>query len=109
MAIDVNDLRTEVNATTNDDVALTNCVAVAAALLAEYVSDPTLVPEVIYDKAWLAVGVELFNQRQAPNGILMVQDYGPDGSPSSLPVRVSADPMRPAYPLLKMFLGTGIA
>ena len=51
MAIDVNDLRTEVNATTNDDVALTNCVAVAAALLAAYVSDPTLVPEVIYAKA----------------------------------------------------------
>lgn len=99
MAIDVNDLRTEVNATAADDVTLTNCVAVAAALLTEYVGLATI-PVVIYDKAWLAVGVELFNQRQAPNGILITQDYGPDGSPTSMPVRVSADPMRPAYPLL---------
>lgn len=96
----------------SDDL-LTNCLNVADEELKIYAGDDyrtgsTLgIPIVVAEKAWLAVAVEIFNQRKATNGVLN-QAFSEDGLVAS-PVRIGSDPLRPAYGLLKRYLGTGIA
>lgn len=119
MPITTTDLRTELGAGAADtiggvpDSLLTNCISVADELLKEYAGDDYRtagdpVPVVVAEKAWLAVSVEIFNQRKAPNGILN-QAYAGDNGVFAQAVRIGSDPLRPAYGLLRRFLGTGIA
>lgn len=101
MAIDVDDLRTEVNASTNDDDRLSSCVTIADALLTGYVGgDKAAIPTDVYDLAWLNVARDVFNQRQAPNGVLTVQTQGVDGQTLNVPLPGGGDPLRSAYSLL---------
>lgn len=103
MSVDATQLRNEVKAgTAVPDAMLTNCVSVADTLLREYVEDVYGdIPPSVYDRAWLAVAVDLFNQRRAPNGVLNQQFSSGEGGTESVPVRISADPLRPARPLLR--------
>lgn len=86
---------------TADASELASCVAVATDLVDEYTAevDPAdPIPPATLQRAYLVVAAELFNQGNAPGGILNA-DYG-DESGTSIPVRVAADPLRPARPLL---------
>lgn len=116
MAINADQLRAEVNAgpvdaSSVDDTYLDNCISVANELLkqyagAEYITD---IPTVVAEKAWLAVAVEIFNQRRAPNGVLN-QTFQTFEGTQAAPVRISADPLRPAYSLLERWvIGTSFA
>lgn len=116
MAVDAAAIRAEVGAgvpTSIPDAFLTSCIAVADELLKQYAGDDYrtagTIPVTVAEKAWLAVAVEIFNQRRAPNGVLTQQFATPDGGAGGVAVRVGADPLRPAYGLLKRYLGTGIA
>ena len=117
MAVDATALRTELGAGAAGavggvpDELLDNCVTVADELLKEYAGDDYrtagTIPVTVAEKAWLAVAVEIFNQRKAPNGVLNQAFTAVDGVPAA--VRVGSDPLRPAYGLLRRFLGTGIS
>lgn len=119
MPVTAQNLRDELNAGpasaaggVSDDL-LTNCLNVADEELKIYAGDDYRtgsalgIPIVVAEKAWLAVAVEIFNQRKAPNGVLN-QAFSSDGG-APLAVRIGSDPLRPAYGLLRRFLGTGIA
>lgn len=102
--IEVDRLRKEVNTSTNDDPLLGEVIGVALAMLQELV-DGTAVPAVVFDQAHLAVAVDMFNRRKAPNGMLMQQfDSVSDGAAPAVAVRLSNDPLRPAYPILSLWL-----
>lgn len=111
MAITKDDLRTEVGAvgaTGVPDAVLQNCISVSDALLRQFLGTDEVylsVPTVIIEKAWLSVAVEIFNQRKAPNGVLNQAFSGVDGGPFVQATRISADPMRPARPLLSPWVG----
>lgn len=113
MAVSANDLRTEVRVSTSEapDAVLSSCVSTAELLLKQYAGDDWVtVPIVLQERAWLAVAVELFNQRSAPNGVLSQAFTTFDGGQGVSPIRVSADPLRPAYPLLERWvIGTSFA
>lgn len=106
MAITGEQLRTELGSPASIPIELlNNCVSVANELLKKYAGDTYLtdIPTIVAEKAWLAVAVELFNQRRAPNGVLTQQFATPDGS-AAVPVRIGADPLRPAYGLLERWI-----
>lgn len=109
MAVDATALRTELGAGPSTlpggipDEFLDGCLAVADDLLKKYAgatyrTDGTI-PVPVAEKAWLAVAVEIVNQRRAPNGVLN-QAFTTDGGTLAQAVRISADPLRPAYGLL---------
>lgn len=103
MAVTAADLRAEVNAGSGTtDAVLTSCLDVATELLRKYAGDDyTSIPGKVWDRALTATAVDLFNQRKAPNGVLNQQYDG-----ESTPIRISSDPLRPAYPLLAPWLNT---
>ena len=116
MAVAAADLRSELNAGAVNtggvtDELLTSCINVADELLKEYAGDTYRtagdIPVLVAERAWLAVAVEIFNQRKAPNGVL--NQAFTTGAGGVAAVRIGADPLRPAYGLLGRFLGTGIA
>lgn len=109
MTVTADQLRVEVGTTEtklSDDQA-DALIAVAVALVNKHVlGDDTetevtdVVPTEVVDRAVLLVAVEQFNQDNAPNGVLnQAFDLGV-GDTVSTPIRVSRDPMKPAYPLL---------
>lgn len=101
---------------------LTSCLAEADALVAKYnvreswvtgatpgtsvrvpgVYVATDAPEVIVDRAVIEVAADLFHRRNAPNGIVNAQFAGFDGAPAA--VRISRDPLAPAYPILRRWV-----
>lgn len=117
MSIDAARLREELNAGpegqsgTPSTTYLDNCVSVANELLKGYAGENYLtdLPTVVAEKAWLAVAVEIFNQDKAPNGVLNQTFQTFEGTVAT-PVRIGADPLRPAYGLLERFIiGTSFA
>lgn len=67
---------------------------------------PTVtVPPIIVARAVREVAADLWNRRDAPNGI---KQFG-DGAGGVIPVRVARDPLTAAYPLLAPFTGPGVA
>lgn len=103
MAITLEELRTEAGAGVGDDAALQRCLDVAKATLDQHLVDQELdlatLPVVIQDEAWLSIAVELFNLRNAPNGVLAQQYGDPDGG-AAAPVRIGGDPLRGARHIL---------
>lgn len=78
------------------------CWNQAAALVATFIGECD-VPEIVKDRAVLEVGAELYNRKEAPNGIMQFGDLtGGQG------VRVARNPMVAAYPLLTPYVGGGI-
>lgn len=95
-------LRTEVNTTTEDDPLLAEVIKVSLDMLRELTKTAEYdLPDSVFDQAHLAVAVDMFNRRKAPNGVLWHQfdETGTGGA-----MRLSNDPLRPAYPLLSMWL-----
>lgn len=62
-----------------------------------------IVPLAALQRAYIEVGSELYNRKQAPNGIS--QFAAADGSA----IRIARDPMVAAEPILRSFLPVGIA
>lgn len=101
MAALLDRLRGYVNTTGGDDPVLVASLSEASALIGAYTAGSEI-PKEIADRATLEVASELFHRRNAPHG---VAQWGADGEP----IRVSRDPMTPAYPLLRPFLPGGFA
>lgn len=106
MPIDAGRLADEVNAdATAHDVVLGECVSVAHELLLQYVAQTGAeIPDPVFDRAWLVSAVDLFNQSQAPNGVLNQQFADSEGGVTTIPVKISRDPLAGAYPLLALYV-----
>lgn len=103
MAVEVEQARQYVGASSSDDTFIESCLAEAGALVARFSGSATI-PAAVNDRAVLEVASELFHRRQAPNGIAQFATI--DGAS---PIRVARDPMIAAYPLLVPYTGTGVA
>lgn len=79
-----------------------SCLDTAIALVNAHVGTEIL-PEPVLTRAYIELGSELYNRKQAPNGIS--QFAAADGSA----IRVARDPMTAVYPLLAPFLPGGFA
>lgn len=79
------------------------CWDEAQALVGRHIGDAQ-VPETIVTRATIEVGAELYNRQNAPSGVLnQATEFG------GTPTRVARDPMVAAYPLLRPWVGQGIA
>jgi len=96
------DLKAYVNGAEDDLEFIESCEVQAYALVDGFVGTAT-VPSTVLERAYLEVGSELFHRRSAPNGVMQFTTL--DGSA----IRVARDPMVGAYPLLKRFVGFGLA
>ena len=108
------ELMEEVGADPSRIKELQRCVSVALPLLVRHVFgdvdqsefDLTAalgekrLPVEVWDEAHLVAAAEIFHQRKAPNGVLNQQYSTGDGS-AAVPVRISRDPLKPAYPILR--------
>lgn len=110
MAVTLADLKLHVGATEDDyDAMLADHLLEAQALVGKYakawdettetfVSHPSI-PEAVLDRAVLEVAADLFNRRNAPNGIMNQQFATTDGVGYGA-VRIARDPMAAAYKIL---------
>lgn len=110
MAIALADLKSFIGASgVADDGVLSDCLAEGQALVDKYVGTvwdeetqtyiPRSVPTPILERAYLEVAADLWNRRQAPNGIANQQFATLDGI-ASAPIRIARDPMQAAYKIL---------
>lgn len=106
MTVNAARLREFVNVGAGNDTEIDECIAAARDLVESHVgSCAEDVPNGVYERAWLLVAAEMFNQGQAPNGIINQQyDEG-----AGAVIRIGSDPMRPAYPLLARFIPPRLA
>lgn len=95
-------LKAYVNASEDDMTFVESCFVTATQLVDSYVGSAN-VPVDVIERAYLEVGSELFHRRQAPNGVAQFTTL--DGSA----IRIARDPMVGAYPLLRKYVGWGIA
>lgn len=97
----LDDLRTLVGADAADDAALTSDLQLATDLVDRYLDDagdPDDLPPVgVKTRATVQVAADLFNRRNAPNGVVLEQ-YGEEANP--VPVRLGRDPVASARDLL---------
>lgn len=97
------DVRNQVGAGADRDPDCRAALDLARALLDEHLADVDRddpVPAAVYRRALILAAAEAFNQAEAPNGVLN-QQYD-DGT--SAPIRIGADPLRPAYPLVQRWV-----
>ena len=88
----------------SDASFIESCIDEAIALVAGVSGgDVALVPTSILDRCYLEVGSELYQRRQAPNGV--AQFAAVDGTA----IRIARDPLVGAYPLLRPFMRGGFA
>lgn len=89
------------------DEYVESCLSTAETMVESYLTtnggESIVVPIAVIDRAVLEVGAELYNRRNAPNGI--VQFDSVDASP----VRVARDPMVAARPILAQYMAGGFA
>lgn len=78
------------------------CLDDAAVLVNKYVGTAT-VPEQIKDRCILIAAYDLYERRNAPNGIANQQFIAVDGIPST-PARIARDPLAGVYPLLSRWV-----
>lgn len=84
------------------DSLLEACLGDAVVLLNKYVGAAT-VPENIMDRCTLIVAYDLFERRNAPNGIANTQFATVDGIGQS-PTRIARDPLAGVYHMLGRFV-----
>jgi hypothetical protein len=99
-AADVAALTTYVGALSpTEDGYVTRCATEAAALVDNFIDAvKTLVPAEIRARAILEVGADLYHRKTTRMGVVGFE--GQDATP----FRVSSDPMRAAYPLLRQYI-----
>jgi len=99
--ISPDDLLTYVGGNAADLNFIETCLDQAIELVDAYVAT-TDVPESIMDNAYIQVGSELYNRRNAPSGIAQFSSF--DGSP----VRVARDPLTSVYSILNRYVVMGV-
>ena len=100
MTVNVLTLRDFIGGTPTDVSLLDDCLLQATALIAKYVGD-NVVPVSVLDRAHIEVAADLYHRRNAPNGVVNAQFALADGGLGGQAVRVTRDPMKSAYPLLR--------
>ena len=104
MAVTVDQVVAYVGATLRHSEECQRCLAEAEDLLGKHITDGGTeieeIPAAVYDRAVLVTAAELFNQSKSPNGF--VNQQFEDGSGAI--VRLSRDPLGPAYPLLSRWV-----
>lgn len=98
------DLARYVRANDRDAEFTDECAARAAQLVLDKIGD-AIVPESVLSVAILEVGANLYQRRQSSIG---TTSYG-DPETLGNPMRPALDPMTPAWPLLRPYLGPGLA
>lgn len=99
MAVVLDDVKVYVGADgTEYDSLLDECLTDAAVLIEKYVGEAT-VPTDIVDRSTLIVAADLFERRNAPNGIVN-QQYGTTEGIGYSPMRVARDPLAGVYKIL---------
>lgn len=103
MAVELEDLKEYLGTDDTDyDSMLEECLVDAAVLVDKYVGAAT-VPVEMLDRCYLIVSADLFERRNAPNGIANQQYATVDGIGAS-PMRVARDPLAGAYKLLQRWV-----
>lgn len=64
---------------------------------------PSDAPTAVVDRAILEVAADLFNRRNAPNGIVNGQ-FANFGGDQAAAVKIARDPMEAAYPILRRWV-----
>lgn len=85
-----------------DQANVTDAVALARQLVTDKIGTRT-VPEPVRDSAIVEVAADQYHRRTAHNGIAAVD------SVDVQPFRINRDPLIAAYPILRPYLGLGIA
>ena len=98
---DWTDLKGYVNADDSKDALVSSCWEQAETLVGAFVGTTSL-PAPARDLAITVVGADLYNRRNAPNGIAQFADF--EGNA----VRIARDPLLPAYPILGRFMVIGL-
>ncbi|WP_134740001.1 hypothetical protein [Nocardioides sp. 503] len=100
--IEIARLREEVGTVADDDQLLAEVIKVSLVQLLKLTEDADDdLPDEVFDQAHLAVAVDMFNRRKAPNGVLWQQF---DEGGAATPLRLSSDPLGVAYPILSLWL-----
>lgn len=87
----------------DDDTYIQQCWNQAQIMVNAYTAGArTAIPSEIRDRATLEVGAELYNRKNAPNGIAQFASF--DGQS---PVRIARDPMQAAYAILNPYVVVG--
>lgn len=89
--------------TTGDDEELADALGEAVVLVNTHIG-AAIVPDTVRTRAYLEAVSELYHRRNAPSGV--AQFATPDGA---APMRVARDPLVGVYPLLRPYVGLGIA
>lgn len=97
-------LFTYVRANERDRDYLNDCATRAIALVAGRVGEAT-VPASVLEGAQLEVAANLYQRRASATG---TSNFG-DPEAMGNPMRPALDPMTPAWPLLRPYLGPGLA
>ena len=92
------------DADVKQDAFIAECLAVAVALVDNFVGD-ALVPAEPLELAYTIVAADLFNRRKAPNGIVNQQFIGADGVTTG-GMRIARDPLAGVYGLLGRWVMT---
>lgn len=113
MAVVVADVKVYIGETGADfDGLLADCLSEAQALVTKYnvkydstteTYVATSAPEVIVDRAVVTVAADLFNRRNAPNGVVN-QQFENFGGDQGQAVRIARDPMNGAYKILQRWV-----
>lgn len=95
-------LATYVGASGADESLLRDAWDQAEVMVTDYIGAVTVPPKIL-DLAIIQTGSELFARRSAPSGIAQY------ATGDMNPVRLARDPMTGTYPMLRRYVGRGIA
>lgn len=108
LPVSLDELREEVGAGADKDRKLLQCLEMANDLVTAYLEDNlddvTVVPASASRQAVLVAAVDLFNQSQAPHGIVNQQYDAGTGDLGSTPIRITRDPLNGVYPTLRLWV-----
>lgn len=102
--LSVEDLKRYVKASDKDDEFVRSCLDAATDMISSHIGTAS-VPEEVRDQAILQTAANLFLRRTGRRDVTGFTT--PDAMP--LTQRPALDPLTPARPLLKPYLGVGIA
>lgn len=97
MAVDWTNLKAMLNTRYESDADVEHCWDFAVVLVDKYCG-ASPVPQVVKEEAYLLVGAEMWDRRKAPENPGQVS---PEGDVS---VRLSRDPLTPAFPILERWV-----
>lgn len=114
MVVALSDFKSWIGDSDSDnDVMLMACLVDAKTLVDKYnkVYDAVTgdyiessAPEELVERCYLIVAADLFERRNAPNGVANQQYASVDGI-GNAPVRLARDPMAGVYPVLRKWVG----